>query len=647
MSVACKTRSEEAEAILADVRALGGDLRYYQFLSKYARWNEERGRRETWRECVDRVMDFFRSRSQLQRVPQQVWQALDRSLYRHEVACASRILQMAGPSLQRCNVAAYNCAHLEVDSLDAFAELFYVLMRGTGCGFSVEARCIEKLPRIQQQKAPPAVRTLIVPDTTEGWCDALRFGLRQWFSGEDVYYDFSRIRPAGARLHTTGGRASGPGPLQNLLDRTRRKVLSRQGGRLSDLDVHDLCCMIAQAVQVGGVRRASLLSLSDLDSEPMRLAKSGDWQQTAKWRSMANNAAVYNEKPSPIAFREEWLALARSRSGERGIFNRWGIDRMLPGRRQPACFGVNPCGEIILRSCQLCNLSTVIARHNDSPAALERKVQLAAIWGTLQSTLTDFQYLRPRWRGNCEEERLLGVDITGQMDCPLLRPGAPGRAALLARLKQVALFTNAEWADLLGVPRSAAVTCVKPSGNAGQLYGCSSGIHPRYARFQVRRFRAGLGDPLTRLLIEEGVSWAPDPMNEDLAVLDFYPDPAPHGTPTRNDLTALDQLANWLQWKRRWAEHSVSCTIYVEPDEWLAVGRWVHRHFEDISSLTFLPKDGGSYQLMPNEDVDEKTYWARRRAFSRIDWTRLPLYETDDTTESARHFACVGGACEL
>jgi ribonucleoside-triphosphate reductase len=621
------------------------DIQQYQFLSKYARWDEAKGRRETWRECVERVLTFFRSRKQLESISEELWAELEQALHGQEVACASRILQMAGPALEYCNVAAYNCAFLEIDCLEAFAELLYVLMRGAGCGFSVEAACIRHLPSVEHQATPPRVETFIVADTTEGWCDALLFGLRRWFAGGDVRYDFSRIRPAGARLRTTGGRASGPEPLRQLLDFVRLRVLARQGDRLTDLDVHDLCCGIGRYIQVGGTRRASEISLSDLASDAMRFAKSGPWWEAAPWRATANNSAVYEVKPDPASFEEEWQALAQSGSGERGIFNRWAVLRTLPRRRKPARFGLNPCGEIILRSCQMCNLSSVIARPNDTVADLRRKVRLAAIWGTFQSALTDFRYLRPIWKQNGEEERLLGVDITGQMDCPLLRPGAPGLAELLRELKQVVLWTNADYAGRLGLPRSAATSCVKPSGNSALFFGCSSGIHPRYARFQVRRFRADNGDPLTRMLQDAGVPWDFDPLNEGLVVFDFYPEPAPAGCPTRDDLTALEQLENWLVWKREWAEHSISCTVYVAAREWGQVGRWVYRHFEEISSIAFLPKDGGNYRLMPNEELDEPDYRARRAAFPRIDWTALSRYERKDMTRSAREYACVADRC--
>lgn len=640
---------QEAAAVLADAAHFGNDLRYYQFLSKYARWNEQAGRRETWREACNRVLGFMKNQPQLEAIPDEVWTELDQGLYNHEATCALRVLQMAGPALERCNVGAYNCAYLDIDCLEAFAELLYILMQGSGVGFSVESECVDQLPRVKKQKKPAVVHNFTIPDSTEGWCDAVLRGLRHWFAGEDISYDFSQIRKAGAKLKVKGGRASGPEPLRQLLAFMREKVLSRQGGRLSDIDCHDICCMIGKIVQVGGVRRAAEISISDLDSEEMRFAKHGDWWVKAKMRDMANNSAAYDEKPDAVTFMKEWLALAESGSGERGIFNRVAIQRSIPRRRKRTRFGINPCGEIILRSCQFCNLSIAVARYNDTVESLRRKVRLATIWGTLQATLTKFGYIRDKWRANCEEERLLGVDINGQMDCPLLRPGAPGRAALLRELQQVVLDTNAEFADLLGIPRTAAGTCGKPSGNSGQFFQCSSGIHTRYARRQIRRFRAGLPelDPLTKFLQEQGITCSADPLNESLVVLDFLPDPAPEGTPCRNDLTALQQLEYWLETKENWAEHSISCTIYVEPQEWLEVGHWVYAHFDQVNSISFLPKDGGTYRLMPNEEVDEATYNRLKESFPKIDWTKLARYEQDDHTTASQEYACVGGSCEV
>jgi hypothetical protein len=955
----------EAELIAADFAHFGSDLRYYQFLSKYARWNEQAQRRETWKEACGRVMSFMQSRPQLQKVPQSIWDELHEGLYEQEATCAMRVLQMAGPALERCNVGAFNCTALELDCLEAFGDMLYILMQGCGVGFSVESDAIDKLPRVRKQKSPAVVHNFTIYDSTEGWCDAFLFGLRAWFAGEDVTYDTHLVRPAGARLRTKGGRASGPGPLLTLLHFARERILSRQGSRLRDIDCHDLACMTGKIVHLGGVRRAAECSVSDLDSEEMRYGKHGDWWTRFPMRDASNNSAVYNEKPSSVAFMREWLALAESGSGERGIFNRYAAYRTIPKRRKRARFLPNPCFEILLRSCQMCvsgdtplitrdgmdrigrlennqvevwngkrwsevtvkktgsnqqlvrvlfsdgshidctpdhrfsvstgedawsevqardlkprmatevfkiqhvggtplldaytlgvlfgdgfthrgnagvdlfgdkiglpisgnpgkeylrpgysvpcvrvncgdalvsrlvslradeeaswqelftndresilqflagwldadgsctdsgavrlyvggrfradmvqllltkcgirssvnlmapagevtnfgarktdvwyilvtdcaelpchrldvsgghvasckgkfqtvrsveylpglhdtfcftereehkgvfnntlthqcNLSISVARHGDTEGSLYKKVRLATIWGTLQSTLMDFTYIRGIWRQNCEEERLLGVDITGQQDCNLLRYGAKGRAKLLTELKELALETNQEWAGVLGIPVSTAVTCGKPAGNSSQLFDCSSGISPRYSRYQVRRFRAGHPnmDPLSRFLQDQGVPCNVDPLNESLAVFDFYPEPAMEGTPTRNDLTAIQQLEYWLEARKNWAEHSISVTIYVAPEEWLEVGNWVYSHFDEALAISFLPKDGGTYKLTPNEELTQEEYEKRREAFPRIDWGKFPGYESDDFTTSSGEVACVGGSCE-
>lgn len=635
-----------AGAVAEDAAAFPTPLQYFQFLDKYARWSPERGRRETWRECCDRVMGWFRKQPQLAAVTPGEWEWLDGGLYGRRASCAMRVIQMAGPALDRCNTGAFNCSYLEVDCIDAFVETLYLLMQGCGVGFSVEAECVDRLPRVKKQGGGPA-RKVVIPDTTEGWCDAYREGLRAWFSGEDVEYDPSLVRPEGAPLRTKGGRASGPGPLMRLLSLARTLILRRQGKRLTTADAHHLQCMTGKIVQVGGVRRASGISLSDLDDAEMRDIKSGNWWESSPWLDMANNSAVYDGRPDAVTFLEEWLALAKSGSGERGVFNRAGALARIPKRRKKARFGLNPCGEILLRSSQFCNLSIAVARADDTPESLAEKVRLAAFFGTLQSTLTDFRYVRPVWKQNTEEERLLGVDVTGQMDCPLLRPGAPGRTELARRLRDVATRTNAELAARLGIPASAAVTCVKPSGNSAAFFGCSSGLHPRFGKYQVRRVRLGRANPLARLLADEGVPHATDPLNESLLVFDFLPDPAPEGTPTRHDLTAVEQFRNWLFWKENYTDHNPSCTIYVGPGEWLDLGAEVYRHFDQVGGLSFLPRDNGAYRLAPNEELTREEYEARRAAFPSINWAKLVRYEDDDHTTAGQEPACAGGACEL
>lgn len=635
-----------ADAIREDAGRFTSSLQYFQFLDKYARWDETRKRRETWRECCDRVMRFFRSRPQLEAITPAEWDAMDSYLYGRKASPAMRIVQMAGAPLERCNAGAFNCSYVAIDSLVAFPESLYLLMQGSGVGFSVESEYVDHLPRVKRQKGG-VPKVIDIADSTEGWCDAYRAGLEAWTTGGDVTYRYHLIRPAGSRLETKGGKSSGPDPLKGLLDFARNLFLSRQGSRLSPRDCHDLMCMTGKIVQMGGVRRASEISLSDLDDAEMRTVKSGTWWAASPWLDMANVSAVYEGRPTAVAFMEEWLALAKSGSGERGIFNRAGANKKIPKRRKKAKFGLNPCSEVILRSMQMCNLSIAVARADDTQETLEAKVIQAAIFGTIQSTLTDFRYVRAEWKKNCDEERLLGVDICGQMDCPLLRPGAPGRAELLDRLLAAVLRTNREIADRLGIPHSTACTVVKPSGNSAVFYGCSSGLHARWSMYQVRRVRINRAGPMAALMLDAGVPHAVDPMNDTLLVFDFLPDPSPPGTPTRNDMTASEQFANWLVWKERWAEHSVSCTIYVGEDEWLSLGAEVYENFDRIVGLSFLPRDSGTYQLAPNEELTKEDYEARLAAFPRIDWSRLSHFETEDTTTSAQELACAGGNCEM
>lgn len=628
-----------------DAKYFPSALQYYQFISKFAKWNEEAGRRETWGECVDRVMGFFAKHDFYKKLSEQDKKDLKEHLHKMEATPAMRVIQMAGGALERCNVGVYNCSYLTISDIRSFSELLYILMQGTGAGFSVECQYSNQLPPVRRQsgKAP---KKLLIVDDTEGWCDALTAGLEAWFGGEDIDFDYSKIRPAGTRLKTKGGRASGPGPLMDLMSFARNLILARQGQSLSDIDCHDLACKIGKIVQVGGVRRASCISLSDLGSVEMRNAKAGAWWTNNLQRTMANNSAVYTKKPSTIEFMEEWLALAKSGSGERGIFNREGVNKALPKRRKPWTFGTNPCAEIILRPYQFCNLSIVVAKDNDTPETLARKVRIATIFGTMQSCLTNFRYIRKEWKENCEEERLLGVDITGQMDCPILRPGAKGRAELLEKLRGIVNKTNEEYAKKFGIPRSAADTCVKPSGDSAVMFGCSSGIHARFAKYYIRRVRERADSPIAHMLVDAGVPWIVAPEDPSLVAFEF-PCASPKGAITKDQQTALDQLNNWLDWKRHWAEHSVSATVYMEQNEWLDAGQWVHNNFDEISGISFLPRDNGTYTGTPYEEIDEVEYKKRLETFPKVDWAKLSRYEKTDHTESAQTFACTAGSCEI
>lgn len=637
---------EESQYINDSLAMFGTDLQRVQYLDKYARWNAKAGRRETWPETVSRVIGFFNKQLANRQLELSVedWAALKESMLNLEAMPSMRVLQMAGPALERCNVGAYNCSYIPIDSLDSFTELLYVLMQGTGVGFSVESRYVEELPRIRRQKKNIERALHIVQDSTEGWCDALHIGLAKWVGGEDVEFDFSQIRAQGTLLKTKGGRASGPGPLKQLLAFARSRILARQGRWLSTLDAHDIACVCGSIVQVGGVRRAALISLSDLDDREMRAAKLGQFWNTDPHRAMANNSAVYESRPESVVLLEEWLSLAKSGTGERGIFNREGLKKQAPKRRKKDDYGVNPCGEISLRPRQFCNLSIAVARADDTPDTLTRKVGVAALFGTIQSLLTDFKYLRPEWKQNCEEERLLGVDITGQMDCPLLRPDAQGREALLAQLREHAVNTNKHYAGLFAVPASAAVTCVKPSGNSSTLFNCSSGLHPRYAPYYIRRIRMGTYTPIAKMLIDEGVPHSQD--NDAVMVFEF-PVKSPDGAITRNDMTALEQLENWLVIKRNFTEHNPSITVYVGDREWVAVLDWVQRNWDFVGGISFLPRDGGVYQLAPYEEISKAQYDALVAAMPQIDYAKLLRYEREDYTEGAQELACVSGACEI
>lgn len=654
-----RTQREQSPVDSASVELIARNNKYFrtplqefQFYDKYSKWREELGRRETWEESVDRTLDFLRTQTE-KRVGQAVLHESEWSLAREYILNlkalpSMRVIQMAGPALERCNTGAYNCAFIALDSVDAFPELLYLLMQGCGVGFSVESEYVDKIPRVRKQKTEAVDYT--IPDSTEGWCEALKVGLGLWFSGGDVRYDYSKIRPQGAKLKTKGGRASGPGPLKELLDFVRVRVLARQGKHLTTLDCHDIACKAGDIVQVGGVRRSAEISLSDLDDEEMRTAKSGQFWLKNGQRAMANNSAVYDEKPSALVFMEEWLSLAQSNTGERGIFNREGILRQIPRRRKRAKFGMNPCGEIVLRSRQFCNLSIVVARANDTTETLHSKTRVAAYLGTVQSLLTDFEYVGSTWKENCEEERLLGVDITGQMDCPILRPGAPGREELLRSLRDTAVEVNKELASRLGISPSAAVTCVKPSGNSSQLLDCSSGLHPRYASYYIRRVRVGAFTPIASLLKECGVPWHPEvgQITETATVLVFdFPVQAPEGAYTRDKIDVIGALESWLTIKTNYTEHNPSCTVYIKDNEWLKAGNWVYEHWDMIGGLSFLPFNGGAYTLAPYEEITEEEYNRLMSTFPNVDYSKLVRFEREDTTSRAGDFACVAGSCEL
>ncbi len=622
------------------------ELTYYR---TYSRWIDDEGRRETWLETVDRYVAFMRERLG-GRLSEDEYAQVRSAIASMQVMPSMRLLWSAGAGARATNAAAYNCAYVAPRSIEDLAELMYLLMCGCGVGFSVESRFAQAFPVVRPQGGLPPER-YVVGDSKEGWCEALKHGLNAWFDGRDIVFDYSRVRPAGARLRTMGGRASGPGPLKALFEHCRQMLLQAQGRRLEPIELHDLVCKIGEVVVMGGVRRSALISLSDLDDDKMRDAKRGRFWLKHPERAMANNSAVYEARPDAIRFLEEWLALAKSGTGERGLFNRGSLRHQLPERRWPAfepCWaesGTNPCGEIILRSKQFCNLSEVVARPSDTEATLLAKIRVAALIGTYQATLTDFPYLSGAWRRNCEEERLLGVSLTGQWDCPAARD-----EGTLRKLKEAAVEANRHYASRLGIAPSAAVTCVKPSGTVSLLVDSASGMHPRHAPYYLRRVRISAVDPLFRMLRDQKVPMTPEVGQVEGSATSYVlelPMRAPDGAVVRDDLTAREQLEHWRMVKTAYTEHNPSVTVSVGPTEWLETADWLYRHWELVGGLSFLPRTDSVYPLAPLEAIDAAEYQRRAAELPAIDFSRLVLYEKEDHTAGARAFSCVGDACEL
>ncbi|MBU6389726.1 ribonucleoside-triphosphate reductase [Patescibacteria group bacterium] len=649
---------EHVKKLVADSRQyFRNSLGEFIFYRSYARWIEEEGRRETWIETIDRYINYMKKNLGDKLKPEEYAEVRE-AILRQEIMPSMRLLQFAGKAADATNVCVYNCSYIAPESFEDIAEIMYVSLCGTGAGWSVESQNVQKLPQIGFQKGKqPAV--FVVPDSKEGWCDALIIGMKTWAKGEDVKFDYSQLRPAGARLKTMGGKSSGPDPLHRLLDFTRKKMLARQGKRLTNLDVHDIICMIGECVVSGGVRRSAMISLSDLDDDEIRDAKNGQFYLTEPQRSLANNSAVYHTKPTNTEFMEEWLALMKSGSGERGIFNRGGLAKTLPKRRKEALkgyfdasgehvvgqLGTNPCGEIILQSKQFCNLSEVVARKEDTPATLARKIRLATLLGTYQSSLTNFPYLSKEWQQHCEAERLLGVSITGQWDCPAVR-----NEKVMADLKEEAIKANRNYAKRFGVNASTAITCVKPSGTVSQTVDCASGMHPRHAPYYIRRIRISATDTLFKMLRDQGVPYHPEVgQSADTAVtyvLEF-PVKAPEGSVYRDDLTAIEQLEYWRMVKENYTEHNPSVTISIGDDEWVEVANWLYSHWDIIGGLSFLPRDNHVYELAPYEPIDEKTYEELAERFHGIDFSKIVSYEQSDETEAKKELACAGGSCEI
>jgi ribonucleoside-diphosphate reductase alpha chain len=650
------TIRDEARTVPEQVRRLAAEskrcfpnaLAEFIYYRTYSRWIEQEGRRETWIETVDRYMRYMRDVVGERLRPAEYAEIRD-AILSQRVMPSMRLLWSAGQAAAANNIAAYNCAFIAPRCLRDFAEIMYVLMCGTGVGFSVESRNVQQLPIVKPQSGRK-LPVHVIGDSKEGWCDALRLGLETWYGGGDVEFDFSQLRPAGARLRTMSGRSSGPEPLRMLLGFGRAMILERQERRLRGIDVHDLICKIGEVVVMGGVRRSALISLSDLDDDEMRAAKDGHFYISHPERSNANNSAVYNAKPPATVFLEEWLALARSGSGERGIFNRSGLVDHAPARRKElvkrerATCGTNPCGEIILRSKQFCNLSEVVARADDTEETLLDKIRIATIIGTYQSTLTSFPYLSADWRNHCEEERLLGVSITGQWDCPVSRD--PGT---LQRLKACAIATNRRYAERFGVGASTAVTCVKPSGTVSLLVDSASGMHPRFAEYYIRRIRISVSDPLFAMLREQKFPCHPEVGQIEgqatTYVLEF-PVKAPPGAITRNALCALAQLEYWKTVKLNYTEHNPSITVSVGEDEWIATANWLFDNWEIIGGLSFLPRSDSVYQLSPYEEVSRERYEELLARMPQVDFSRIIVYEKEDWTITERAPACSSAGCD-
>ena len=620
-------------------------------MSRYSRWLDEEQRRETWEETVDRYLSFMAQHlgdNYSYDLHGKELGELRDAMLTLKVLGSMRALMTAGPALKRENVAGYNCSYLPVDSPRSFDECLYILMNGTGVGFSVERQYINNLPTIPDQEFENTDDVISVTDSKEGWARGLRDLISLLYTNRIPKIDTSKVRPAGERLKVFGGRASGPAPLEELFDFTIQTFKKAKGRKLTSIECHDIMCKVGQVVVVGGVRRSALISLSNLTDERMRMAKSGEWWVDNQQRALANNSVCYTEKPDMGIFMKEWLSLYDSKSGERGIFNRASAQEKAAsnGRRDgDVDFGTNPCCEIILRPYQFCNLSEVICRAEDTVATLKEKIRLATILGTFQSTLTDFGYLRKRWKDTTEEERLLGVSLTGIMDCPAVYNAKP---ETLQELRNMAVKTNKKLAEKLGIKQSAAVTCVKPSGTVSQLVDAASGIHARHNPFYVRTVRGDNKDPLTMFLKDKGVPAEPDFTAPDSVTVFSFPMKSPEGAVCRYDMSAIEQLELWLKIADNYCEHKPSVTISVKEHEWLAVGSWCWEHFESLSGISFLPFSDHSYKQAPYQDIEKDIYGDMVKKMPPIiDWTELQGYERGDTTSGSQELACTGGVCEV
>ena len=645
---------------------------YQSFIhkSRYARWLDKEGRRESWSETVSRYMDNLVKPLAGE---DSYTKDIEEAILNLEVMPSMRALMTAGPAFNRDNTAGYNCSYMPVDDPKSFDEAMFILLCGTGVGFSVERQFISKLPDVPDEVFKSDT-TIVVKDSKEGWAKALRQVIALLYSGEIPKWDISNVRPAGAKLKTFGGRASGPAPLIDLFNFVSRVFTDAKGRKLTSLECHDIMCKIGEVVVVGGVRRSAMISLSNLSDDRMRHAKSGSWWENNPQRALANNSVSYTEKPDSLSFMREWMALVESGSGERGVFNRqaskvqasqnkrrklnegdvigfdkdggWWAKRDLDSK--PYEFGTNPCSEIILRPYQFCNLTECVVRATDTLKTLERKVRIATILGTIQSTHTKFPYLRKIWQKNTEEERLLGVSLTGIMDNSLMTTKNKGLEKTLEHLKAIAVATNAEWADRLGIPVATAITCVKPSGTVSQLVDSASGIHARHSPYYIRTVRGDNKDPLTQFMSDQGIPNEPDVMKPDMTTVFSFPMKSPTGAVVTADMSAIEQLEMWLAYQRSWCEHKPSVTINVKSDEWFEVGAFVYKYFDAMSGVSFLPFNEHTYQQAPYQDCDKETYDALLETMpAAIDWSKLSEYEQEDNTAGSQTLACSGDSCEI
>ena len=628
------------------------------FYRTYSKWQDNLGRRETWVETIDRFIAYMKENLG-DKLSVEEYSLVREGILKQEVCPSMRLLWSSGEACRKTNVWAYNCSFIAPSAWQDLGEVMYILMCGAGLGFSVESETVQKFPQIRRQTGKK-LATHFVEDSKEGWADAFVLACSTWADGYDIDFDYSKVRPAGARLKTAGGRASGPQPLIDLINFSKTKILARQGKRLTNIDLHDIICQIGLIVVAGGVRRSALISLSDIDDESMRKSKQGQFWVENGQRSMANNSAVYNQKPSASEFLNEWIELIKSGTGERGIFNRGGLMTQLPKRRidnwkkagiiddQNVIVGLpgsNPCGEITLRSKQFCNLTSMVVRPNDSVEELKRKVRIATILGTYQATLTNFGYLSKEWKDNCDEEALLGVSITGYYDNKIIRT-----EKVLNALREHAIETNLDYSKKFGINHSTCITTIKPHGNSGQLLYVGSGMHPWYAKYFIRRVRIATNDPLFQLIKDQGVPSKAEvgysTANSTVAVLEF-PIKAPEDAITRNEVTAIDLLEEWKRLKVNYIEHNPSVTIYVGADEWIKVANFVYENWDIVGGLSFLPRSEHVYQLAPYEEITKEEYEKRVKEIKHIDFSKLMYYEQDDNTTGAKEFACVSGVCSI